>query len=157
VHGGVPFLSNLVARQDALLKQLRNAGWIHRRDAAKERFRVADEAAIPDYVVIGKLGTALKAVVAEGAQPALSEADYLSLKIRHSAVVQETEEMCAALVQAGAYEELAVQASTLRELWTTWLLLDDPSEADSVSGGDNPNGIDLDALLRDSSVDEDDL
>jgi hypothetical protein len=79
----VPSLSSLIAVQDALLKKLRNAdttaGWIHRWDAAKERLRVADEAAIPDYVVIGELGTALKVLVAEGAHLALSEADYLSL------------------------------------------------------------------------------
>jgi uncharacterized protein YqjF (DUF2071 family) len=59
------------------------------------------------------------------------------------------------VVQASAHEELAVQASTLRERWTAWLLLDHPSDADSVSGGDNPNGIDVDVLLR-YSVDGDD-
>jgi hypothetical protein len=103
-----------------MLEQLQHVNstlsWIRRRDEAKERFCQADEAAAPDYVLIGELGATLKVVVKEGAQLALSEADYTSLAARHMSLVLETKKVSAALAQARAYEELAGQLTRLGEL-----------------------------------------
>jgi hypothetical protein len=116
------------------------ANWIKRRNDARECFRQADEAATPDYVLIGELGAALKALVQKGLELELTEGDYTTLGARHEALVRETKEICAALVQARGYEELAKQASMLKELRACvgdWIRM----EVDAL---DLPDGKDAD-------------
>jgi hypothetical protein len=73
-------------------------------------------AAAVDFVLVGKLGTQLKALQQQSAQLPLSEEDYCTLPAQHADLVQQVMAACRELMKARDYAALGPLSTKLKEL-----------------------------------------